>query len=100
MIRLNLYGRRETLSEDDVLDMILQQGGRCHYSGVPLEFLKPHTDWRWSMERLDSTLGYTLENTVLVADEFNTFSFNRGAQWSRAKAELFWGPFTNPKPPR
>ena len=98
MDRLNHRSRRATLSEDDVLDMILQQGGRCYYSGLPLELLKPHTDWRWSMERLNPRLGYTQQNTVLVADEFNSWSSNKGAQWSRAKAESFWGPFVNPDP--
>ena len=94
--KLRHCNRRATLTMSDVLDMILEQGGRGFYSGVPLQLLKPHTDWQWSMERLGTSLGYTRENSVLVAGELNTWSRNKAAQWSRAKADRLWGPFVNP----
>ena len=77
----------------DMLALLWEQGGRCYYSGVPLAFLERLTHWRWSLERLDTSLGYVKGNVVLVACEFNVRSRNRYAQWSRAKAEEIWEPF-------
>lgn len=96
MHRLRCCASRKALQPEQIFDMILRQKGRCYYSGVPLDFFQPNSDWRWSMERLDTNLGYTRGNTVLVADEFNVFSRNKAAQWSRAKAIFFWGPFPHP----
>lgn len=59
------YPEKKHLSLDDVLDMIIKQNGRCFYSGVPLEFLRTHCNWRWSIERLNVEIGYDLQNTVL-----------------------------------
>ena len=36
-------------------------------------------DWMATLERIDQTLGYTKENTVLICYEFNTGH----SQWSR-----------------
>ncbi|CAK0849624.1 unnamed protein product [Prorocentrum cordatum] len=88
------------LNLDILLDKLLQQQGRCHYSGVPLQYLVPNSDWRVSLERLENDFGYAPENTVLIAHEFNTSDFSRGkwthavrgtAQWSREKVEFIWG---------
>ena len=70
--RSKLKGWKFDLDIDIILGMILQQQGRCAYSGVPMELLLPHSDWRMSLERLDNDLGYLQENCVLVAAEFNT----------------------------
>ena len=70
--RSRLKGRSCTLDLAFILDMILQQQSKCAYSSVPMELLLPHSDWRMSLERLDTDLGYVQENCVLVADEFNT----------------------------
>jgi len=88
------------LNIDILLDKLRQQQGRCHYSGVPLQYLVPNSDWRVSLERLDNDFGYTPENTVLIAHEFNTSDWSRGkwthavrgtAQWSREKVDFIWG---------
>jgi len=88
------------LDLQQVLHMLEQQGGCCYYSGVPLEYKRPHSDWRMSLERLDNSLGYTPENCVLIAIEFNTSDQSRNkattevfgtAQWSREKVEHIWG---------
>ena len=55
-----------------ILDLMLRQNGRCAYSGVPMEMLLPHSDWRMSLERLDNSVGYERQNCVLIAAEFNT----------------------------
>ena len=73
------------ISIDIILDKLLQQGGRCFYSGVPLNFREPWSDWFWSLERLDNDKGYTIENCVLVALGFNT-----AAQWTRMKILDVW----------
>lgn len=49
-----------------------------------------------SLERLDTSIGYVRSNVVLVACEFNIWSNNKFAQWSRVKAEELWGPFDWP----
>eukprot|EP00438_Fugacium_kawagutii_P031688 Skav232917 [mRNA] locus=scaffold1477:695670:696545:- [translate_table: standard] len=93
-------GMTFSLTGDQVLSMLEQQGGRCYYSGVPLQYKQVHTDWRMSIERLDNSKGYTAENWVLIAIEFNTGDFSRNtavtkvfgtAQWSREKVEHIWG---------
>ncbi|CAE7607189.1 unnamed protein product [Symbiodinium sp. CCMP2456] len=83
----------------DILQMLLAQGGRCFYSGVPLRYDQPHVDWQMSLERLDNSLEYTKENCVLIAAEFNTPDQSKHAvrevrgssQWSRAKVMHVWG---------
>jgi len=61
------------------LDLLLQQQGRCAYSGVVMS-LAPHTHWQASLERLDNDLGYSVSNVRWVALEFQT-----RAQWSNSK---------------
>ena len=83
----------------DILRMLLDQGGRCFYSGVPLQYDQVHVDWVMSLERLDNRCGYVGENCVLIAAEFNTTDLSKLAtcdvqgspQWSRAKAMHVWG---------
>lgn len=89
------------LSYTDILDMLLFQSGRCYYSGVPMECNTPRSDWRMSLERLNNDTGYTTDNCVLVALEFNSSDFSRNkknvfrihgtAQWSREKVQFVWG---------
>ncbi|CAE8739002.1 unnamed protein product [Polarella glacialis] len=98
--RSRVRGQEFILSADDILDMLRSQGGRCYYSQVPLQYQRLHTDWRMSLERLDNSVGYTKDNSVLTAIEFNTPDYSRNkavtqvygtAQWSRAKVAHVWG---------
>src|SRR5436309_143770 len=57
------------------------QYGLCYYSGIAMKF-EHHADYTCSLERLDNTLGETVENTVLVCAEAE---FNTTAQFSRDK---------------
>ena len=83
----------------DILEMLQDQGGRCFYSGVPLQYSRCHTDWVMSIERLNNALGYERKNSVLIAAEFNTTDLSRrargkvrgSAQWSLAKVRHVWG---------
>jgi hypothetical protein len=72
-------GEEPTLTQDQVYAKILAQGGRCHYSGIPLCFTD-NTAWQCSLERLDATKTYTDENVVLVCLELNC-----NKQWSVAR---------------
>ncbi|CAE8644311.1 unnamed protein product [Polarella glacialis] len=85
-----------TLMFDDILDMLWDQKGRCAYSGVVIEVLLPNSHWRWSLERKSNLAGYSIENCLLIAAEFNTsdYSLRPGvvtanvlgtAQWSAEK---------------
>ena len=93
-------GQEFSLTLSQVLDMLEHQCGRCFYSGVPLEYKRIHAPWRLSIERLNNSIGYTVENCVLIAIEFNTSDQSRNnavtevfgtAQWSREKVEHAWG---------
>ena len=85
------------LDIDFVLDLILRQRGRCAYSGVPMEILWPHSDWRMSLERLSNQVGYQQQNCVLIAAEFNTPGLTSkrvtsclplgSSKWSREKVQ-------------
>lgn len=97
--RARLRGHQFELDVDNILTKLWEQQGRCHYSGVPLAFTQ-HSNWRMSLERLRNDNGYTLQNCVWVANEFNTpdYSHNKAkfpvygtAQWSKAKVEFVWG---------
>ena len=83
----------------DLLDMLLEQEGRCGYSGVALEILRPCAHWRISLERRDNLEGYVRDNCVFVANEFNSSDFSRcrgvreqdvrgTAQWSAQKVDF------------
>jgi len=82
------------ISLDFVLDLILSQNGRCHYSSIPLVF-SSGSDWMCSIERLNNDIGYVKDNVVLICNEFNSSSFTSLAtnedevtgsgQWSVSK---------------
>ena len=85
----NKNGKRKKLCEVTINTAFLvkrfkEQGGRCQYTGVPL---KVH-DFKFSVERYDRDKSYTEGNVCLVIVEVNTAC----AQWSKAKADMYWGP--------
>jgi hypothetical protein len=67
-----------TLTFDELLDIYLQQSGRCHYSNI---LLKECGAYMMSLERKDVNLGYTKENCCLICIEFNT------TDWSIVKRD-------------
>lgn len=92
--RSQTKGRAFELDIDFVLDLILEQRARCAYSGVSLELLIPHSDWRRSLERLDNKQGYLRHNVVLIAQEFNSSEHlspkevvKGSSKWSKEKVE-------------
>eukprot|EP01083_Nonionella_stella_P075637 205677_1 len=72
-----------------------KQQWRCYYSNIPLVFDKK-SPWKFSIERLDNDLGYTLDNTRFIAIIFNTMGNTRSThnvtgspQWNREKMNYF-----------
>jgi hypothetical protein len=62
-----------------ICEMLIQQKGRCFYSNVPLTFKRANghyvrEDWRISIERINEAGGYTQDNVVLIAGEFQSSS--------------------------
>jgi len=82
-----------SLTVDDILQKIIDQKGRCHYSSIPLVY-KRGADYRVSIERINNRLGYTKENTILICLEFNSTDMSSisdnatgSSQWSKTKFE-------------
>jgi hypothetical protein len=78
-----------TLTMDHILDKIIEQEGRCQVSGIPLHF-GTRIDWKCSLERVDTTKGYTDANVTLICAEFNSSVIHSPheygtTQWSREK---------------
>jgi hypothetical protein len=74
-----------TLTFNDILDMYINQKGRCYYLNIPLS-MDTCSEWRCSLERLDDDKGYTKNNCVLVCHEVNHGLY----KWSRELASRFW----------
>lgn len=80
---------------EDLIQLYIKQAGRCFYSNIPLKF--GVQDWGCSLERLDPTRGYEINNIAFVCKEFNTFDYTATAKheatgsgsWSRAKFQYF-----------
>lgn len=81
--RLKL-GRTEAgvfdITYKDVMDLWNSQNGRCYYSGIPLNYDK--NEWRISIDRIDTSKGYTRDNIVLTCIELNS-----PIQWSVEKVD-------------
>lgn len=73
------------ITYDLLVSLYRRQDGRCHYSGVPLQ-PDGDQDWLVSLERLDLTKTYTVDNVALICAEFN--SIDRGnTGWSTEKVQ-------------
>jgi hypothetical protein len=67
-----------TLTFEELLDIYLQQCGRCAYSNKLLELCG---EYMMSLERKDTKIGYTKENCCLICIEFNS------GDWSISKCD-------------
>lgn len=70
-----------TLTIDELKAKWMKQDGRCAITSMPM-VLKPHSNFKCSIERIDNNLGYTDGNTTLIISECNTAS-----QWTVEKAQ-------------
>ncbi len=69
------------LSKETLLALLDAQGGRCALSGVPLTCTLKKGERAWtnaSIDRIDPTKGYDLDNIHLVCAAVNGFKYNLG----------------------
>ena len=59
-------GREFSITEDDVL-RLLNSSSRCPYTGVPYEKNPGRNPWAPSLDRKDSTRGYTPDNVEITS---------------------------------
>ena len=61
-----------TLNTEEVIEMFNKQNGRCYYTNYPLEIShRNKTPYSLSIDRIDSTKGYTIDNIVLCCSIVN-----------------------------
>lgn len=68
-----------SLTREDFIEMWDRQSGICVYTGFPME-LQPKTLLSVSVERIDSSIGYTPSNTVLCCNVVNRMKSDLDAQ--------------------
>ena len=84
-------GQECTLTRQDFLDMWEAQEGLCVYTGYKMD-LQPKTLYSVSVERIDSSRGYTPENTVLCCNAANRMKSDLDAEdfYDFCKAVAVW----------
>lgn len=83
------------ITREDLVDILVWQDGRCHYSGMRMTF-ETNQDWKASLERLNPLKGYVVGNVVFICWEFNTFDntsrivYSNGGScnWSKEKMDM------------
>lgn len=81
------YKRHETLSLDFLVTLFETQQGRCAISGVPMthKYGEGKCETNISIDRIDSSIGYTEENTQLVCARVNMmkqeYSIDNLTEW-------------------
>jgi hypothetical protein len=84
---------------DFLVEMLKQQGFRCAYSNVPLQFEcfgQCDSIFRMSLERKNPRRGYTRDNVCLIAAGFQGCDYTRrrkyrgtgSAGWSKSKVDF------------
>jgi hypothetical protein len=79
-LRGRLHAGEHDISLSFLENIWHKQNGRCNYSNIEMNYNKH--EWKVSLERIDTSKGYTQDNVVLCCQEFNTRS-----QWSISKIE-------------
>jgi hypothetical protein len=72
-----------SITLEDLESLYEKQNGLCYYSKVLLS-LKTFSDWQCSLERLDPSKGYIIDNIALISMEFQ-----HSSQWSITKYAEF-----------
>lgn len=72
-----------TLVMADLQEMLREQGARCEYSRVPMQFgAGADPLWAMSLERRNPLLGYCRDNCCLIARGFQSGDSSRTAKYS------------------
>lgn len=71
--RANKKKWQHNLTEQQLLELYKQQNGQCYYSGLPIQLNAINTQPRYvaSLDRIDSTKGYTIDNVVWTSQLVN-----------------------------
>jgi hypothetical protein len=69
-------GRDFDLTRDFLLGVWREQGGRCYYTGMEMTFDGSRSPSALSIDRVDSSLGYTCDNVVLCCRVINEMKSN------------------------
>lgn len=69
-LRCSKNGNEFSIEHRDVEDLIRKQNGLCFYTGERLSYV-PNTHNCFSIDRVDSSRGYTKDNIVLCITEIN-----------------------------
>jgi hypothetical protein len=64
-----------SITVEDIVDSWKEQGGICAYSGRPMTLSSNKLN-TVSIERIDSSIGYTADNTILVCQAINRMKSN------------------------
>jgi hypothetical protein len=75
--RVAKNGHALLLSVDDIVELWDKQSGICAYSGMEMTFASNELN-TMSLERIDSSIGYTKENTILICHAINRMKSNFG----------------------
>lgn len=68
-------GHIVNLTRDDLLEMWNYQEGVCAYTGIVM-LTQANSPYSVSVERIDNSVGYTKENTILVCNIVNKMKSN------------------------
>jgi len=84
-----------SITEESVIKQFKKDKFRCHHSGMPIVFGEIGSHWKASLERIDVTKGYEVNNVVIVCMEFNGIDNSASTQvesggWNKAKFQFFY----------
>ncbi len=67
--RASKKGWEFTITESFIEELLIRQNHQCAYSGIA--FTENGTPHSWSIDRIDSSKGYTIDNIALVSSTVN-----------------------------
>ena len=96
--RSKRHGIDFELTDEIVIQKIKEQNNLCYISKQPLSFKE--NDWNTlSLDRLDSNLGYTIENTIVVTKFVNNSKNNLSLDEYVTLIKLVCNNIITPPPP-
>lgn len=78
------------LEPQDILDMWIEQGGKCKQTGLPLFCGDNSTDHTWSIDRMENGKAYIKDNVQLVSKIYNMSKMSRTDAEMKALAYLLY----------
>jgi len=79
--RCKQKGNKSDLSRKYLLDLWIAQGGKCYYTGKPIELVRGYGQWKGpSLDKMAPWLPYVRGNVVWTSRRINTMKSNLTAQ--------------------